>query len=86
MSIPKITEYVAGFRYFYIRQDNGKTISLDRQSINKVEKKTRDGKYREVKLKKPRTKAYTNRKGDIDNDEPDSPDIVSDSEAESTQD
>lgn len=54
--IENIEEYVCGFSYFYVREMNGSTLSFDRRSIKKAERKLPTGEFRQIHLKKPKEK------------------------------
>ena len=50
--LEQVVEFISGKNYFFIRLTDGKTISVDRGSIIKVDRKTEKGFFKEVRLRK----------------------------------
>lgn len=54
LKLNDVEEFVSGFNYFFIRHSNEETISFSRKDIVKIERRLKNGKYKIIKLKKPK--------------------------------
>jgi len=53
INFENVNEFASSFNYFFVRLKNGKTISLERSNIYLIERKTKTGSYKKVKLVDP---------------------------------
>jgi len=52
VSLKNVEEFVTGILYFYCRYVDGSLVSIPRSEIITIERKLKNGKYKEIKLKK----------------------------------
>jgi hypothetical protein len=51
LQIPDVEEFTAGKKYFYVRREDGQTLSISRNVIINAYRKTLEGIYKKIYLK-----------------------------------